>query len=65
MYAWDGALGIRERCLALPPPSSSPLGGHPAEGNDDAAKTFAQLQGGIGGQFGGVVEAFDLSRAVQ
>lgn len=55
----------QEMLLAvLPSVSSSPVGGHP-EGGHDAAESFAQLQGGVGGHLGGVVEAFDLRRAVQ
>lgn len=45
--------------------SSSPVGGHPAHGGHDAAEPLAQLQRGVGGQLGRVVEALDLSRAVQ
>lgn len=59
---------IREECRVgsgRPRPSSSPLGGHPAEGGHDAAEPFAQLQGGVGGELGRVVETFDLRRAVQ
>lgn len=46
-------------------PSSSPLCGHPADGGHDAAEALTQLQGGVGGQLGGVVEALDLRGAVQ
>lgn len=44
---------------------SSALSGCPAEGGHDAVEAFTQLQGGVGGQLGRVVEAFDLRRAVQ
>lgn len=47
------------------PLSSSPLGGQPADGGHDAAESLTQLQGGVGGQLGRVVEAFDFRRAVQ
>lgn len=64
---WISAQGravIREKCLAVAPSSSS-LCGHPADGGHDAAESFAELQGGVGGQLGRIVEAFDLRRAVQ
>lgn len=48
-----------------PTSSSSSLGGHPAQGGHDAAEALTQLQGGVAGQPGRVVEAFHLRGAVQ
>jgi len=45
--------------------SSSAAGGRSAHGGHDAAESLAQLQRGVGGQLGRVVEALDLCRAVQ
>lgn len=56
---------VREGEAARRVPSSSPLAGHPADGGHDAAEALTQLQGGVAGQLGGVVEAFDLRGAVQ
>lgn len=58
-------LRYRERSQATAPPSSSALAWHPAKGSHDAAESFTQLQGGVAGYLGRVVEAFDLSGAVQ
>lgn len=40
--------------------SSSSLAGHPAKCGHDAAEALTQLQSGVAGQLGRVVEAFDL-----
>lgn len=55
----------RGRSQVAAPPSSSAFAWKPAKGGHDAAESFAQLQGGVAGYLGRVVEAFDLSGAVQ
>lgn len=57
-----GEGGVR---LPHPPPSSSAFAWKPAQGGHDAAESFTQLQGGVARYLGRVVEAFDLSGAVQ